>query len=187
MFVRSNVRNVCNKKKKGIVAKDGEKIISLVESKLPPEYNWDNFAIEWDVAVFEDSIEVVRAIKSERFLFDTCAQKKFAVINNVEGNWTARQKFVIDSVEQGWLEPHMSWETYGETWQATLNPTTKRIQTRLLNTSYGQREITEEELIPSETSSFSKNEIPVSVVSLDSTVPLTDAIKESLKDKGLLP
>lgn len=185
MLSRSKIRNVCNNMKRGVCS--DEEIVTLVEGKLPPEFSWLEFADKWDVVILDGSIEIIETVKDEKVLFETCAQKKFAVLNGAVGKWKPQQKFIIDRVESIWLEPIMNWENYSEVWEVFLNKETNKIETKLLNIPLGQREISQEELIPVETEAFFSQEIPVAYVDLSNTVPLTDAIKQSLKDKGLLP
>lgn len=185
MLVRSKVRNVCANMKKGIRLDDY--IIELVENKLPPAFSWSEYQSKWDVTVIDGDVFVLEAVTEDKILFETCAQKRFAVINNVEPKWNPQQQFIIETIELDWLEPKMNWQNYGEVWEASIDNKTKKLQARLLNIPYGQREIQDFELIPKETEKAPENHLPVSYVNLENVQPLTEEIKTALKSKGLLP
>ena len=147
ILIRSKIRNACFHMKLGIQPEDGDSV-KMVEAVMEPHHIWEGFNKDWDIAISNNEVVIIKLEGNVQFVFDTCTAAKMAAENNLTIPWSARQKNVIDIIQADWLEPMMNWKNYGTVWAVHTDPALKRISTRLLNKETGQREISKEELVP---------------------------------------
>lgn len=147
-YTRYEVRNACNRKKKGLQPFIPE-IVDIIQPLIDEKnYGWHSFGSYWDVILHvKNGIVVVPCVKDLPVAENVCSQMKIISEMGVEKEWNEEETAVLALVEAQFLDGIMTWQNYRDEWALRKNADTDRIETYLLKRKPDQRLEMAQELV----------------------------------------
>ena len=152
MYTRKQVRYSINRcSKPGDHPAQYQEIYDHVMSIKPDNLDLADFTKTWDIII--DKNKEILFVEPERdinFIQTTCIEAKMLTKTGLPfDELTDRQANIVSIVETAMLDGLMEWETFGANWVVKLNSETGQIQTMLTNVDSGQKRVTPEMIVRS--------------------------------------
>ena len=139
-YTRYEVRNACNRKKKGLQPFIPE-IIDIIEPLMTEKnYGWHSFGSYWDIIIHPtNGIVVVPCVKDLPVAENVCSQMKIVSEMGADKEWNDQETSVIALVEAQFLDGIMTWQNYRSEWALRKNADTARLETYLIKRKSDQK------------------------------------------------